>query len=155
MPPSFGRGVLCFSYSFGLCRTARTSVLPRRAIGSSPVTNATPPLHSRRIHCLGNSSQFTFTRHRISSFSCGRVCSTSNWMASGYEPRPATSYACRVGFRMDTSTNRTSPLALFWVSPAGKLKALFEKADGLGDPVEVVTLSARHDVHFLPPAAND
>jgi mannose-6-phosphate isomerase-like protein (cupin superfamily) len=45
--------------------------------------------------------------------------------------------------------------ALFWVSPAGKLEALFEKADGLGDPVEVVTLSAQHDVHFLPPEAND
>jgi quercetin dioxygenase-like cupin family protein len=28
--------------------------------------------------------------------------------------------------------------ALFWVSPAGKLEALFEKADELGDPVEVV-----------------
>jgi oxalate decarboxylase/phosphoglucose isomerase-like protein (cupin superfamily) len=45
--------------------------------------------------------------------------------------------------------------ALFWVSPAGKLEALFEKADGLGDPVEVVTLSAQHDVHFLPLEAND
>ena len=44
--------------------------------------------------------------------------------------------------------------ALFWVSPAGKLEALFEKADGLTDPTEVTALSAQHDVQFLPPEAN-
>ena len=45
--------------------------------------------------------------------------------------------------------------ALFWVSPAGKLEALFERVDGLSDPVEVVALSAQHEVQFLPPEAND
>jgi oxalate decarboxylase/phosphoglucose isomerase-like protein (cupin superfamily) len=45
--------------------------------------------------------------------------------------------------------------ALFWVSPAAKLEALFEKVDGLSDPVEVVALSAQHEVQFLPPEAND
>jgi oxalate decarboxylase/phosphoglucose isomerase-like protein (cupin superfamily) len=44
--------------------------------------------------------------------------------------------------------------ALFWVSPAGKLEALFEKADGLTDPAEVTALSAQHEVQFLPPEAN-
>jgi quercetin dioxygenase-like cupin family protein len=45
--------------------------------------------------------------------------------------------------------------ALFWVSPAGKLEALFRKLDNLADPVEVVKVSALHEVDFLPPEAND
>jgi mannose-6-phosphate isomerase-like protein (cupin superfamily) len=44
--------------------------------------------------------------------------------------------------------------ALFWVSPRGKLEALFEKIHGLTDPAEVMTLSAKHEVEFLPPEAN-
>ena len=45
--------------------------------------------------------------------------------------------------------------ALFWVSPAGMLEQLFDKLDNLGDPEEVVKISAQHEVDFLPPAAND
>lgn len=45
--------------------------------------------------------------------------------------------------------------ALFWVSPAGRLKDLFEALHGLTDTDEVVKLSAEHDVDFLPPSAND
>lgn len=45
--------------------------------------------------------------------------------------------------------------ALFWVSPAGKLEALFDRLDDLTDPEEVVKISAEHDVDFLPPEAND
>ena len=45
--------------------------------------------------------------------------------------------------------------ALFWVSPAGRLEALFTKLDGLSDVAEVVRLSAEHEVDFLPPSAND
>lgn len=45
--------------------------------------------------------------------------------------------------------------ALFWVSPAGKLEDLFKQLDNLGDPAEVVKVSAKHDVDFLPPEAND
>ena len=45
--------------------------------------------------------------------------------------------------------------ALFWVSPAGKLEALFDKLDGMEDTDEVVKVSALHDVNFLPPEAND
>jgi mannose-6-phosphate isomerase-like protein (cupin superfamily) len=45
--------------------------------------------------------------------------------------------------------------ALFWVSPAGKLKELFEELHDLGDVEAVVRISADHDVDFLPPEAND
>lgn len=45
--------------------------------------------------------------------------------------------------------------ALFWVSPAGRLKQLFEKLDKLTDVDEVVRLSTEHEVDFLPPSAND
>jgi quercetin dioxygenase-like cupin family protein len=45
--------------------------------------------------------------------------------------------------------------ALFWVSPMGKLEDLFKKLDNLGDPAEVVKVSALHEVDFLPPEAND
>jgi oxalate decarboxylase/phosphoglucose isomerase-like protein (cupin superfamily) len=44
--------------------------------------------------------------------------------------------------------------SLFWVSPGGKLEALFEKLHGLTDPNEVVALSAQHEVNFLAPEAN-
>lgn len=48
--------------------------------------------------------------------------------------------------------NGNSPTrALFWVSPAGKLKQLFDALHNLEDPIEVVSLSAKHDVNFLPP----
>jgi len=45
--------------------------------------------------------------------------------------------------------------ALFWVSPAGKLKDLFEQLHNLEDVEQVVALSAAHEVDFLPPEAND
>lgn len=44
--------------------------------------------------------------------------------------------------------------ALFWVSPAGRLKQLFEKLHNMTDTEEVVKVSAEHDVDFLPPSAN-
>ena len=45
--------------------------------------------------------------------------------------------------------------ALFWVSPARKLEALFDSLHDLTDVAEVVRLSAEHEVNFLPPDAND
>ncbi|MFV0387087.1 cupin domain-containing protein [Paracoccus sp. (in: a-proteobacteria)] len=45
--------------------------------------------------------------------------------------------------------------AMFWVSPAGKLEALFEALHEMTDVAEIVAVSARHDVDFLPPEAND
>ncbi len=45
--------------------------------------------------------------------------------------------------------------ALFWVSPARKLEALFVALDNVTDPGEAVRLSALHEVDFLPPEANE
>jgi oxalate decarboxylase/phosphoglucose isomerase-like protein (cupin superfamily) len=45
--------------------------------------------------------------------------------------------------------------ALFWVSPAGKLKDLFEELHNMTDVEKVVQVSAAHDVNFLPPEANE
>jgi mannose-6-phosphate isomerase-like protein (cupin superfamily) len=42
---------------------------------------------------------------------------------------------------------------LFWVSPAGRLAALFDQLHNLADPEKVVQLSAEHDVNFLPPGS--
>jgi oxalate decarboxylase/phosphoglucose isomerase-like protein (cupin superfamily) len=44
--------------------------------------------------------------------------------------------------------------ALFWVSPARKLEALFEALDTLTDVPRVIALSAEHEVDFLPPDAS-
>ena len=44
--------------------------------------------------------------------------------------------------------------ALFWVSPAGKLKDLFEHLHEMTDVEKVVAVSADHDVTFLPEEAN-
>lgn len=44
--------------------------------------------------------------------------------------------------------------ALFWVSPARKLEALFHALHDLADVAEVVRLSAAHEVDFLPEEAN-
>jgi quercetin dioxygenase-like cupin family protein len=45
--------------------------------------------------------------------------------------------------------------ALFWVSPAQKLEALFDRLHNLTDVEEVVRLSAAHEVNFLPPEASE
>lgn len=45
--------------------------------------------------------------------------------------------------------------ALFWVSPAGQLEALFHRLHDMTDVEEVVRVSAAHEVDFLPPEAND
>jgi hypothetical protein len=43
--------------------------------------------------------------------------------------------------------------ALFWVSPAGSLRTLFDALHNLTDLGEAVRLSALHGVDFLPPGA--
>jgi uncharacterized cupin superfamily protein len=40
---------------------------------------------------------------------------------------------------------------LFWVTPAGRLKELFDQLHEMTDPAQVVRVSAEHDVEFLPP----
>jgi quercetin dioxygenase-like cupin family protein len=44
--------------------------------------------------------------------------------------------------------------ALFWVSPSRKLEALFNQLHNLTDVAEIVRLSAKHEVNFLPEDAN-
>jgi quercetin dioxygenase-like cupin family protein len=43
--------------------------------------------------------------------------------------------------------------ALFWVTPARRLRALFDALHNLTDVAEVVRLSKLHEVDFLPPPA--
>jgi quercetin dioxygenase-like cupin family protein len=45
--------------------------------------------------------------------------------------------------------------ALFWVSPSRMLETLFNNIHNVADPNEVVAISGRHEVNFLPPEAND
>ncbi len=46
--------------------------------------------------------------------------------------------------------NTASPTrALFWVSPAGKLKALFDRLHDLADIDEAIRISAQHEVEFV------
>jgi quercetin dioxygenase-like cupin family protein len=40
---------------------------------------------------------------------------------------------------------------LFWVSPTRRLFDLFKALNNVPDPAEVVRISARHEVQFLPP----
>jgi hypothetical protein len=48
--------------------------------------------------------------------------------------------------------NGTVPArALFWVTPARRLRELFDALHDLTDPAEVVRLSKLHEVDFLPP----
>ena len=45
--------------------------------------------------------------------------------------------------------------ALFWVSPAGQLRALFETLHEMTDIAAIIEASTRHEVEFLPQEAND
>lgn len=45
--------------------------------------------------------------------------------------------------------------ALFWVSPARQLEALFKTLHNMTDVEAVVKASAAHEVDFLPPEANE
>ena len=45
----------------------------------------------------------------------------------------------------------TAARAIFWVSPARRLRELFDNLHNLGDPAEVVRQSALREVHFLKP----
>jgi len=45
--------------------------------------------------------------------------------------------------------------ALFWVSPAGRLRELFETLHGMTDIPAIVQVSKTHDIDFLPPEADE
>ena len=46
----------------------------------------------------------------------------------------------------------TAARALFWVTPSGQLRQLFDQLHGLADIAEVVRLSQACGVEFLPPS---
>jgi uncharacterized cupin superfamily protein len=48
------------------------------------------------------------------------------------------------------NTTQEPTRCLFWVSPAGRLKELFDQLHEMTDTDEVVRVSAAHDVEFLP-----
>ena len=55
--------------------------------------------------------------------------------------------------RMVTYNNQAVPArARFWVSPAGRLRELFDKLHDLQDLDEAVRLSRECGVHFVPPS---
>jgi quercetin dioxygenase-like cupin family protein len=47
------------------------------------------------------------------------------------------------------NNSQSATRALFWVSPAGKLKELFDQLHDLTDIAEVIRLSALHEVDFV------
>jgi mannose-6-phosphate isomerase-like protein (cupin superfamily) len=49
------------------------------------------------------------------------------------------------------NTSDAPTRCLFWVTPAGKLKELFDLLHELTDLEQIVRVSAEHDVEFLPP----
>jgi quercetin dioxygenase-like cupin family protein len=53
--------------------------------------------------------------------------------------------------------NKTDKLAraLFWVTPAQKLEALFNRIHNITDIVEIARIAEEHEVTFLPQSAND
>ena len=51
------------------------------------------------------------------------------------------------------NTTDKATRALFWVTPARKLKELFDQLHNLADVEEVVRRSAAHEVDFLPPGS--
>src|SRR5215210_3144829 len=76
-------------------------------------------------------------------------------------PRTSSSSSPRASWRW-SSTARGNPhgyyntsdaptRCLFWVTPAGRLKELFDQLHEMTDTEQVVRVSAEHDVEFLPP----
>ena len=62
----------------------------------------------------------------------------------------ATWSACPWGIPHSYANNTESATrALFWVTPAGKLKELFDQLHDLTDVHEVIRLSALHEVEFI------
>jgi hypothetical protein len=78
------------------------------------------------------------------------VCSTS----SSARPRCRRSRAiwcgCRWGIPHAYYNNTgAATRALFWVSPAGRLKELFDRLHDLTDIEEAIRISALHEVEFV------
>ncbi len=75
-------------------------------------------------------------------------------MLAGSELQASTGDLIRMpmGLPHGIFNNSGSPVkALFWVSPAGDLKTLFDNIHNVEDPGEVVRIAAQYGVDFLPP----
>ena len=69
-----------------------------------------------------------------------------------HQARPGDLVRMPMGIPHAYFNNASVPArALFWVSPARKLRALFDALHNLADVAEVVRLSKLHEVDFLPP----
>ena len=69
-----------------------------------------------------------------------------------HQARPGELVRMPMGVPHAYYNNQAVPArALFWVSPARRLRALFDKLHDLKDLDEAVRLSREHEVDFLPP----
>jgi quercetin dioxygenase-like cupin family protein len=69
-----------------------------------------------------------------------------------HQARPGELVRMPMGVPHAYYNNQSVPArALFWVSPARRLRALFDKLHDLKDLDEAVRLSREHEVDFLPP----
>jgi quercetin dioxygenase-like cupin family protein len=70
-----------------------------------------------------------------------------------HQAKPGDLVRMPMGIPHGYFNNGTTPArAVFWVTPARRLRALFDALHNLTDPAEVVRLSALHEVDFLPPS---
>jgi len=79
---------------------------------------------------------------------------TFDLVLAGAEGKASTGDLVRMprGIPHGIFNNSQAPVkALFWVSPAGPLRELFDKIHEVADPEEVVRLAAQYEVEFLPP----
>ena len=90
----------------------------------------------------------------MNSFICWRGSSISISMGHGLRPRPEISCACRRGLPHAYYNKQDKPAgALFSVTPARRLRELFDQLHNLSDPDEVVRRSKVCEVDFLPPGS--
>lgn len=69
-----------------------------------------------------------------------------------HQARPGDLVRMPMGIAHGYYNNATVPArALFWVSPARRLRQLFDALHNLTDMAEAVRLSRLHEVEFLPP----
>jgi quercetin dioxygenase-like cupin family protein len=79
---------------------------------------------------------------------------TFDLFLAGSEVKASTGDLIRMPMRLPHGifNKSSSPVkALFWVSPAGDLKTLFDKIHNVADPGEVVRIASQYGVEFLPP----
>lgn len=79
---------------------------------------------------------------------------TFDLFLAGSEVKASTGDLIRMPMRLPHGifNKSSSPVkALFWVSPAGDLKTLFDNIHNVAEPGEVVRIASQYGVEFLPP----